>query len=81
MPPVPKCDEVRRDLHELVLGALTRRRLAQAREAERVEDVRIGIERLVAMERPRRRGHERALGYERPITESDILEGQTRHRR
>ena len=75
MPPVPKCDEVRRDLHELVLGALTRRRLAQAREAERVEDVRIGIERLVTVQRPRRRGHERALGYERPIAERDVFEG------
>ena len=64
MLPMPKSDILQRRVHELVLGALARR-VAHAREPERVEHVRVGVHRVVVVRRPRRRRQQRPDIFQR----------------
>ena len=74
---VSEGDVLGRGVHELVLRALALARAAHAREAERVEDVRVGVDRFVVVRRPHRGGDERALREERPVAERHVLESET----
>ena len=70
---VTKGDELGGGVDELVLERLALL-LPRAREAERVERVRVGVHRVVEVHRVRRGGDKRARGDERAVGEGDVLE-------
>ena len=57
----------------LALAVTVARRLAHAREAERVEDVRVGEVFVVEVDRMRGRAEDGALGDEHAVVEDDVL--------
>ena len=68
---------VRGGVRELVLGALAAG--AHVGEAERAEDVSVGVARGVVVRRVRRGGDERVLGEEGTVREDDVLEDLAVH--
>lgn len=78
--PVAEWDIVRGCGRELVLGPAFARRLAHAREPERVEVVRAGVVFVAVVHRVRYRVDESALGDDGPVIQRDVLHRLPNHR-